>query len=286
MTMRASSSCGAAALSTVRPGSSKSSAQNVQFHRRGTRSAAARLRRTAARLTRFAAPAAQAAEADSESDFAEILDFCQDDQGPSTPGAPTAACGPGPSSGDLFARGDGSLRGAFGTIFNVESCSPRAGDDNANVSVSPRDGPGDNSSHGRIGQSSPSTPSISDNFTVFHLNVRGLRENRAVFDAFLSTLGKPTFVAVTETWLDKTTETLDITGYHRVSRLDRRGRARSDRGGVALYALDGFELTIVHVGDSTTDERSWHVIHSDSGPVLLCVVQTSDVRRGRVYQTF
>ena len=171
MTMRASSSCGAAALSTVRPGSSKSSAQNVQFHRRGTRSAAARLRRTAARLTRFAAPAAQAAEADSESDFAEILDFCQDDQGPSTPGAPTAACGPGPSSGDLFARGDGSLRGAFGTIFNVESCSPRAGDDNANVSA----GICDNSSPGRSSQSGPTTQSISDNFCVFHLNVQLLK---------------------------------------------------------------------------------------------------------------
>ncbi len=76
---------------------------------------------------------------------------------------------------------------------------------------------------------------------------------------------------MTETWLDKTTESLDITGYHRVSRLDRRGRVRSDRGGVALYALDGFEITIVHVRDSTADERSWHIILSDSGPVLLCV---------------
>ena len=186
---------------------------------------------------------------------------------PSAPSASSATSSSPPAPGDQ--------RGAVGTTFLSEhpfSCRSAANlSRESHGSVSPRDGSGDNSSHGRIGQSSLSTPSISDNFTVFHLNVRGLRENRAVFDAFLSTLGKPTFVAVTETWLDKTTETLDITGYHRVSRLDRRGRARSDRGGVALYALDGFELTIVHVGDSTTDERSWHIIHSDSGPVLLCV---------------
>ena len=56
-----------------------------------------------------------------------------------------------------------------------------------------------------------------------------------------------------------------------ISRLDRREGLRLDRGGVALFARDGFELSIVHIGNSETDERSWHVIHSDSGPISLGV---------------
>jgi len=108
-------------------------------------------------------------------------------------------------------------------------------------------------------------------FTVFHLNVQGLQRNLAVFDALLQKMGCPTFVAVTETWLDRTTEAMNLTGYHLVSRLDRREGLRLDRGGIALYALDGFELSIVHVGNSPKDERSWHIVHADSGPILLGV---------------
>ncbi len=34
---------------------------------------------------------------------------------------------------------------------------------------------------------------------------------------------------------------------------------------------DDFRENVVHVGDSPVDERSWHIIHCDCGPVLLCV---------------
>lgn len=30
-------------------------------------------------------------------------------------------------------------------------------------------------------------------------------------------------------------------------------------------------MSVVHVGDSEDDERSWHVIHANSGPILVCV---------------
>ena len=171
-----------------------------------------------------------------------------------------------------FGTSSRTVRSAGGTAFKEDhvvfksSSSSVVGDNNVN------EGLRDDSSPGRTGQSSPSTSiDLNSCFTVYHLNVRGLRGNHAVFDALLSNLGSPTLVAVTETWLDKTTESLDLTGYHRVSRLDRRGAVRSDRGGIALYARDGFELTIVHVGDSPVDERSWHIIHADCGPILLCV---------------
>ena len=61
-----------------------------------------------------------------------------------------------------------------------------------------------------------------------------------------------------------------LTGYTPVSRLDRRV-GRPDRGGIAVFVRDDFRDKIVHIADSPIDERSWHIIHCDFGPVLLCV---------------
>ncbi len=113
--------------------------------------------------------------------------------------------------------------------------------------------------------------SVDTYFSVFHLNVQGLRNNLALFDVLLQEIGYPTYVAVTETWLERTSEAIQLSAYHLVSRLDRREGLRLDRGGIALYALDGYELSIVHVGNSAKDERSWHIIHADCGPILLGV---------------
>ena len=120
-----------------------------------------------------------------------------------------------------------------------------------------------------IGQSIVLACSVDTRFDVFLLNVQGSQRNFENFDALLQGMGSPTFVAVTETWLDRTIEAMHLTGYHLVSRLDRRKGLRLDRGGIALYARDGFELSIVHVGDSSVDERSWHIVHADCGPILL-----------------
>ncbi len=78
-------------------------------------------------------------------------------------------------------------------------------------------------------------------------------------------------MAFTETWLDRGTERCELSGYHLVSRLDRRNAIRSDRGGIAFYVRDGLQASVVHIGDSDVDERSWHVIHANSGPILVCV---------------
>ena len=92
-----------------------------------------------------------------------------------------------------------------------------------------------------------------------------------MLDALLESLGFPNYVAVTESWLDKGTEDIKLAGYKLVSRRDRRNMVRTDRGGIALYARDGFDTSIVHVANSEADERSWHIIHSDMGPICACV---------------
>ena len=53
-----------------------------------------------------------------------------------------------------------------------------------------------------------------------------------------------------------------------VSRLDRRvGYEKS--GGIALFVHDSLVARLVHVSDSGQSERSWHVFHTDIGPILF-----------------
>ena len=173
-------------------------------------------------------------------------------------------------------RGKASLRddsSAGGTIFNVESSVPRVF--NEEVESEPPKGAGssdDPSLFGRSGQSGPPTESISDTFTLFHLNPQGIETEakRAQFDALLQHIQQPTIVGVTETWLSRRTGSLTFSGYTRVSRLDRR-IGRPDRGGIALFVRDSFVQNVVHIGDSPVDERSWHIIHGDCDPILLCL---------------
>ena len=111
--------------------------------------------------------------------------------------------------------------------------------------------------------------SVDTNFKVFHFNPRGLRENLDVVESLVESLGKPEILGFTETWFER--KAAILAGYNLVAQLNRRERVRGDRGGIALYARSGFESTVVHLADSTVDERAWFVVHADSGPVLLCL---------------
>ncbi len=62
-------------------------------------------------------------------------------------------------------------------------------------------------------------------------------------------------------------EEFRIPGYVEVSRQDRGPSSRG--GGVMVFSKVGFEHAIVHVGDSSVAERSWHIIHSNRGPILF-----------------
>ena len=168
-------------------------------------------------------------------------------------------------------------------VASLAASAPMAGVNTSIDTVSPANVPCGVSPNGEspsvvpliepaLGQPEVPADAVKTHFTVFHLNVQGLSDaNLALFDTLLQEIGRPTYVAVTETFLDRTVESICISGYHLISRLDRREGIRLDRGGVALFARDGFELSIVHIGNSEKDERSWHIIHADSGPMLLGV---------------
>ena len=66
-------------------------------------------------------------------------------------------------------------------------------------------------------------------------------------------------------------EDCGLSDYHVVSRLDRRGDGRTDRGGIAFFVRESLQDSVVHIGSSNIYERSWHVIHGNSGPILVCV---------------
>ena len=54
-----------------------------------------------------------------------------------------------------------------------------------------------------------------------------------------------------------------------MSRLDRRTGQQG--GGIALFARADVASQVVHIGDSLVHERSWHVVHTDNGPILFGV---------------
>ena len=90
-----------------------------------------------------------------------------------------------------------------------------------------------------------------------------------MFDALVRSLSFPYIIGFTETHCWRNRERL--AGYHLVSQLDRHntGSSLTKGGGIALYALNGFEHCVAHLADSSIDGRSWYVIHADSGPILL-----------------
>ena len=104
---------------------------------------------------------------------------------------------------------------------------------------------------------------------VLLANVQSAVSKLAALTATLRTLKrKPLLVCLNETWLDESTENLELEDYCSVARLDRQdGR---EGGGVAVYArkADSNRVTLVH--KSTQAERVWVMVHSEQGPFLVC----------------
>ena len=115
-----------------------------------------------------------------------------------------------------------------------------------------------------VRESTPQT-AVASGFTFLNANVRAIRRKSAEITRMIERCDHPTFVVFTETWLDKSLEEFRLPGYVEVSRRDRGSRS----GGVMVFAKVGFEHAIVHVGDSSVAERSWHIIHSNRGPILF-----------------
>ena len=146
------------------------------------------------------------------------------------------------------------------------SCDARPPDGDASDLSSPSVGCGQS-------QSSPTEPCLlsPECFAFFLLNLRGFVSHSAELVAVIEELNFPTFVCLNETLLpgERAMRKIILDGYSLVSRLDRRDN--SGWGGIALFAKSGFEQCMVHVGDSPVTERSWHILHTDRGPVAVAL---------------
>ncbi len=78
----------------------------------------------------------------------------------------------------------------------------------------------------------------------------------------------PHIVCLNATLLDESIERIELGGYILVSRRDRDdGRSG---GGIAVFVRDNFGGQVLLREHSESHERSWHTIHSEIGPILLC----------------
>ncbi len=111
----------------------------------------------------------------------------------------------------------------------------------------------------------------TESFTFLFLNIQGYVSHDAELSALIESCDFPTFVGLNETFFpgEGILKEVDLKGYTKVSRLDRRDG--SGWGGIMLFAKEGYQDFIVHVGDSEVAERSWHILHTDRGLVSLCL---------------
>ena len=108
-------------------------------------------------------------------------------------------------------------------------------------------------------------------FTIDHINIRGWKSHRAELEGHMRLHGEPHVVAINETHLDKTVAEPELSGFSRVLRLDRRdGRSTGGIMACVRKAVSQRVTLLQHSAD-TDHERSWLLIHSDIGLILLCV---------------
>ena len=102
-----------------------------------------------------------------------------------------------------------------------------------------------------------------------HINLRGFVKHKTELEYQLANANSPDIVGISESFLDRFIPSISLSGYVFVSRLDHRdGR---DKGGIAMFAKSGIADRIVHLADSDTFERSWHILHTSQGPILICL---------------
>ena len=111
---------------------------------------------------------------------------------------------------------------------------------------------------------------VCSGLSFLHANVQGFSSKTEELVHLVERANFPVFVCFTETFLKyggKKAPQVSLAGYVQVARLDRR--TGESQGGIILFVKQGFEQSIVHVGNSEAHERSWFIVHSDQGPILL-----------------
>ncbi len=114
-------------------------------------------------------------------------------------------------------------------------------------------------------------PSVFSDFIIEHLNIRGFVSHKTELEGHLKLSDpKPHILLLNETHLTKLVNTVELSGYVEICRLDRRdGRSH---GGIAIFCLQCvFEaVTFLEHAEDLSHERAWFAIHADVGPFLLC----------------
>ena len=109
-------------------------------------------------------------------------------------------------------------------------------------------------------------------FIILHCNIRGFLSHRAELEGQIRLLTTgPAMICLNETFLDEGVrdDQVWLGGYTLASRRDRQdGRGG---GGILCFVADRFAQHIVFREHSEVHERSWHIIHSDIGPILCGV---------------
>ena len=107
-------------------------------------------------------------------------------------------------------------------------------------------------------------------FSIFHCNIKGFLYHRAELEGQLYLMpALPNIVCLNETFLDESVDHIELGCYTLVSRRDLDdGRSG---GGIAVFVRHNFAGQVILREHSQTHERSWHTIHSEMGPLFLCV---------------
>ena len=99
-----------------------------------------------------------------------------------------------------------------------------------------------------------------DSIFIYNINIRCLLKNQTELEYHLEQ-HRPHIVTLQETWLDASTEHVDIKGYVVVSRRDRRPTDRltcgEKCGGILTLRRDDFNC-LVHIQNGDPEERNWH----------------------------
>ena len=101
-------------------------------------------------------------------------------------------------------------------------------------------------------------------------NIRGFLTHRAELEGQLRLLvDYPAIICLNETFLDESVndDQLWLGGYKLVSRRDR-GDGRAG-GGILCFVINRCVQQVVFLEHSQEHERSWHIIHSNIGPILF-----------------
>ncbi len=142
-----------------------------------------------------------------------------------------------------------------GNVSDVEdSCSPSLGSERLPLTL------------GAACSKPQAQAPLHDYFSLFIANAGSIRKNGDELSVRVEQIS-PTIVCVCETWLEPKITHYNIMGYVKVPRRDRSDGPNC--GGVTTYCKAEY-CCIAHICDSNVAERSWHILHTHMGPILLC----------------